>query len=327
MRRRDFIAGLGGAAVAGPRGAWGQPAAMPVVGFLGAQDAAGWNSYVAAFRDGLADAGFEDGRNVKIEFRWADGQANRLPALASDLVHAQASVIVPSVGSAAIRAARSASPTIPIVFVLGGDPVKLGLVSSLNRPDGNMTGVSFQLNILTAKRIALLHELVPKAAAIGLLVNPDNPNAEADANAALEAAKQFGQQVHVLNVNSERDFDSAFASFSQRQVEGLFVASDSLFVGQRDRLVALAAKHSLPTIYDRREITDAGGLVSYGASFADAHRQAGIHVGRILKGTLTSDLPVFQATKFQLVINLKTAKALNLAISATMLALADDVIE
>jgi ABC-type uncharacterized transport system substrate-binding protein len=326
MRRRQFLGVLSGAAVAWPLVARGQQQA-PVVGFLGTQDAAGWNGYVNAFRQGLADLGFEDGRNVRIEFRWADGQSNRLPALTSDLVHAQASVIVPSVGSVAIRAARSASPTTPIVFVLGGDPVKLGFVSSLNRPDGNMTGVSFLLNILAAKRIALLHELVPGAAAIGLLVNPDNPNTEADTKDALEAAKQFGQQTHVVNARSERDFDSAFTSFSERRAGALFVASDPLFVGRRDRLVALAARHALPAIYDRREIADAGGLVSYGASFADAHRQAGIYVGRILKGAATSDLPVVQATKFQLVINLKTAKALNLAISATMLALADEVIE
>ena len=326
MNRRSFITLVGGAA-AWPVGARAQQTTIPVVGFLGAQDAAGWDGYVAAFRQGLADAGFEDGRNVKIEFRWAEGQANRLPALASDLVRAQASVLVPSVGSTTILAARSANPTIPIVFVLGGDPVKLGFVSSLNRPDGNMTGVSFMLNILAAKRIALLHELVPGAAAIGLLVNPDNPNAEADTKAALEAAKQFGQKTHVMHVRSERDFDSAFASLSEWRVGALFVASDPLFVGRRDRLVALAARHTLPTIYDRREIADAGGLASYGASFADAHRQAGIYVGRILKGAVTSDLPVFQATKFQLVINLKTAKALNLAISATMLALADEVIE
>ena len=192
MRRREFLSAIGGVA-AWPLAAGGQQH-VPVVGFLGAQDAAGWNGYVAAFRQGLADTGFEDGRNVTIEFRWAEGQANRLPALASDLVRAQASVLVPSVGSTTILAARSANPTIPIVFVLGGDPVKLGFVSSLNRPDGNMTGVSFLLNILAAKRIALLHELVPGAAAIGLLVNPDNPNAEADTKAALEAAKQFGQK-------------------------------------------------------------------------------------------------------------------------------------
>src|SRR5438128_161394 len=199
MRRREFLGVLSGAAVSWPLVAGGQQQ-VPVVGFLGAQAAAGWDGYIAAFRQGLADAGFEDGRNVKIEFRWAEGQANRLPALASDLVRAQASVIVPSVGSATILAARSANPTIPIVFVLGGDPVKLGFVSSLNRPDGNMTGVSFLLNILAAKRIALLHELVPGATAIGLLVNPDNPNAEADTKEALEAAKKFGQQTYAVNV-------------------------------------------------------------------------------------------------------------------------------
>lgn len=325
MERRKFISFLGGAA-AWPLAASAQQT-KPVIGFLGTQDSAGWAGFVAAFRQGLADIGFEDGRNVKIEFRWAEGQAKRLPDLAADLVRAQASVIVPSTGGLAVRATRSASESIPIVFVLGGDPVKLGLVSSLNRPDHNMTGVSFLLNVLTAKRIALLHELVPKASAIGLLFNPDNPNAEADTAEAQAAARGLHLQTHVVNVRTEADFDAAFATLIERRVTMLFVASDPLFVGRRDRLVKLAATHGLATIYDRREIAVAGGLVSYGTNFADAHRQAGVYAGRILKGAATADLPVHQATKFELVINLKTAKALGIEVPPKLLFTADDVIE
>jgi len=325
MERRKFISFLGGAA-AWPLAASAQQT-KPVIGFLGTQDSAGWAGFVAAFRQGLADAGFEDGRNVKIEFRWAEGQAKRLPDLAADLVRAQASVIIPSTGSLAVRAARSASESIPIVFVLGGDPVKLGLVSSLNRPDHNMTGVSFFLNVLTAKRIALLHELVPKASAIGLLFNPDNPNAEADTAEAQAAARGLQLQTHVVHVRTEADFDAAFSTLVERRVTMLFVASDPLFVGRRDRLVKLAATHGLAAIYDRREIAGAGGLVSYGTNFADAHRQAGVYAGRILKGAATADLPVHQATKFELVINLKTAKALGIEVPPKLLFTADDVIE
>jgi ABC-type uncharacterized transport system substrate-binding protein len=327
MRRREFITLLGGAAAGWPFAALAQQAAMPVIGFLGAQAPGGWANFVAAFRQGLAEAGFEDGRNVAIAFRWAEGRADRLPDLAAELVRGRVSVIVPSVGSVAIRAARAASATIPIVFVLGGDPVKLGLVSSLNRPDGNMTGVSFQLNVLTAKRVGLLREMVPAATAIGLLVNPDNPNAEVDTADAQVAARALGQQTHVVHARTASDFDAVFATLVERRAAALFVASDPLFVGQRDRLVALAASHALPAIYDRRELVAAGGLFSYGSNFADAHRQAGIYAGRILKGEKPADLPVLQATKFELVINLKTAKALGLDIPPTLLALADEVIE
>ena len=327
MRRRDFIKTIACAAAVWPLAVRAQQRAMPVIGFLGSQDSAGWAGYVAAFRQGLAQAGFEDGRNVAIEFRWAEGKASRLPELAADLVHSQAAVIVPSVGSLAIRAARGASASIPIVFVLGGDPVKLGFVSSLNRPDGNMTGVSFQLNVLAAKRVALLRQLVPHVTTIGLLINPDNPNAESDTNDSAAAAQALGEQTHIEHVRTEQDFDKAFANLAARGVAALFVASDPLFVGRRGRVVELAARYALPAIYDRREIATSGGLISYGSDFGDAHRQAGIYAGRILKGEKTSDLPVVQPTKFDLVINLKTAKTLGLPISPALLAIADEVIE
>ena len=326
MRRRQFITLVGGVAAAWPLAAGAQQA-KPVIGFLGTQDSAGWAGFVAAFRQGLADTGFEDGRNVTIEFRWAEGQPSRLPELAAELVRAQAAVIIPSAGSLAIRAARSASERVPVVFVLGGDPVKLGLVSSLNRPDRNMTGVSFLLNILVAKRIALLHELVPNATALGLLFNPDNPNAEADTAEAQAAARGLHLQTHVVHVRTAADFDAAFAGLIERRVTMLFVASDPLFVGRRDRLVTLAATHGLAAIYDRREIAAAGGLISYGTNFADAHRQAGVYAGRILKGAATADLPVLQATKFELVINLKAAKALGIEVPPKLLFTADEVIE
>jgi len=326
MKRRKFIA-LAGATAAWPFAARAQQPAMPIIGFLGSQDSAAWAGYIAAFRKGLAEVGFEDGRNVVIEFRWAEGRVNRLPELAADLVLRKAAVIVPSAGSLLIRAARGASPGIPIVFVLGGDPVKLGFVSSLNRPDGNMTGVSFQLNVLVAKRIALLRELVPTATTIGLLVNPDNPNAESDTNDARAAANALGQQTHVEHVRTEQEFDKAFTNLAGHKVAAVFVASDPLFVGRRVRLVELAARHALPAIYDRREIATAGGLISYGSDFADAHRQAGIYAGRILKGEKPADLPIVQPTKFDLVINAKTAKALGLAVPDKLIALADEVIE
>jgi putative ABC transport system substrate-binding protein len=247
--------------------------------------------------------------------------------LAAELARRPVSIIFASVGIVATRAATAASTTIPIVFVMGGDPVKLGVVASLNRPGGKVTGVSFQLNVLAAKRIGLLRDLVPAATTIGLLVNPDNPNAEADASNAEAAVRALGQHTHVVRVRTERDFDAAFASLVQHRAAALFVASDPLFVSLRDRLVALAASHALPAIYDRRELAAAGGLISYGTNFADAHRQAGVYAGRILNGAAPADLPVMQATKFELVINLKSATALGIAIPPTLLALADEVIE
>ena len=327
MKRRQFITLLGGAAAAWPIAARAQQPAIPVIGFLATGTPSAWAHFVTAFREGLREVGYEDGRNVAIEFRWAEGQGGRLPALATDLASKQVLVIVSSAGIVAARAAKAASASIPIVFVMGGDPVKLGMVASLNRPGGNATGVSFLLNVLAAKRVGVLRELVPTAETIGLLVNPDNPNAEADTEDARAAARAFGQQAHVVHARSEGELDAAFASLVRERAAALFVASDVLFLNQRDRLVTLAATHALPAIYDRRELAEAGGLISYGTNFAEAHRQVGVYVARILKGAAPADLPVMQATKFEMVINLKSAKALGLDVPPTLLASADEVIE
>jgi putative ABC transport system substrate-binding protein len=301
---------------------------MPaVIGFLGTGNPAEGANFVAAFRQGLGEAGYEVGRNVAIEFRWAEGEGNRLPALATELADRHVSVIVSSIGIVVARAARAASAGTPLVFVMGGDPVKFGIVSSINRPGGNVTGVSFLLNELAAKRVELLRAMVPAAKIIGLLVNPDNPNAEADTAAAREASRALGVDSHVVHVRTEGEFDAAFASFVQQSIAALLVASDPLFVSRRDRLVALAARHRIPANYDRRELVVAGGLFSYGSNFADAHHQAGIYAGRILKGEKPGDLPVVQPTKFELIINIKTAKALGIEVPPTLLALADEVIE
>jgi len=325
MKRRGFITLLSGAALL-PLAARAQQA-MPVVGFLGTGSPAEWTHFVEGFRQGLREGGYEDGRNVAIEFRWAEGQGSRLPALAADLAGRRVSLIASSAGIVAARVANAASDNIPVVFVMGGDPVKFGLVTSLNRPGGHATGVSFLLNVLAAKRVALLRELVPRAATVGLLVNPDNPNAEADVDAAQEAARALGQQAHVVHARTASDFDAAFASLVQQRAATLFVASDVLFLNGRERLVALAARHRLPAIYDRREFVAAGGLITYGTNFTDAHRQIGVYAGRILKGEKPADLPIVQPTKFELSINLKTAKALGLPVSPTLLATADEVIE
>jgi putative ABC transport system substrate-binding protein len=301
---------------------------MPaVIGFLGTGNPAEGANFVAAFRQGLGEAGYEVGRNVAIEFRWAEGEGNRLPALATELADRHVSVIVSSIGIVVARAARAASAGTPLVFAMGGDPVKFGIVSSINRPGGNVTGVSFLLNELAAKRVELLRAMVPAAKIIGLLVNPDNPNAEADTAAAREASRALGVDSHVVHVRTEGEFDAAFASFVQQSIAALLVASDPLFVSRRDRLVALAARHRIPANYDRRELVVAGGLFSYGSNFADAHHQAGIYAGRILKGEKPGDLPVVQPTKFELIINIKTAKALGIEVPPTLLALADEVIE
>jgi putative ABC transport system substrate-binding protein len=326
VRRRQFITLLGGTAI-WPVATQAQQPAMPVIGFLSTGSPGTWAHFVTSFRKGLAEAGYEEGSNVAIEFRWAEGQGGRLPALAAELAGRQVSVIIASVGTIAIRAAMAASPSIPILFVLGGDPIKLGVVASFNRPGGRLTGVSFQLNVLAAKRIELLHEMVPMAEAIGLLFNPDNPNAESDTAAAEEAARALGLQTHVVHVRTEGEFDAAFASFVRQRAAALFVGSDPLFVDRRDRLVALAARNRIPATYDRRELAEAGGLFSYGTNFANAHHQVGIYAGRILKGEKPGDLPVVQATKFELVINLKTAKTLGLTVPPTLLATSDEVIE
>jgi putative tryptophan/tyrosine transport system substrate-binding protein len=325
MRRREFILLLGSAA-GWPQAARGQQA-MPIVGFLGSTSFARWKDFIAAFREGLNETGLVEGRSVVIDFRWAEEQFDQLPTLAADLAARPVSVIVTVGGSVTAVAAKSATATVPIVFVIGADPVKLGLVESLNRPGGNVTGVSFLLNTLLAKRLELLRDLLPAATDIGLLVNPRNPNAAADTNAVQTAAGSFGLTMHLATAQSEAEFAPAFASFVERRATALFMQPDPLFISRRDPIVELAARHRLPAMYDRRELVQAGGLISYGTSFTDAHRQAGLYAGRIIKGEKPAELPVVQPTKFELVLNLKTAKALGIDIPPTLLARADEVIE
>jgi putative ABC transport system substrate-binding protein len=323
MRRRDFITLFGGAA-AWPLAARAQQPAMPVIGFLGAGGPTA--SLVPPFREGLKDAGYVEGQNVVIEYRWAEGQYDRLPALAIDLASRRVAVIF-AADNAAAQVVRPAGTTIPIVFAIGADPVKLGLVASLSRPGGNMTGVSFLSTATVAKMLEMLHQAVPNATAIAALMNPTNPNGETDTREAQEAARILGLQLHVLDASNDREIEAAFATLVQRRAGALVVQGDSFFGGQADQLAALAARHAMPAIYQSRIFAEAGGLMSYGASLADARRMAGTYTGRILKGEKPADLPVQQSTKIELVINLKTAKALGLAIPPGVLAIADEVIE
>jgi putative ABC transport system substrate-binding protein len=326
MRRREFITLLGGAAALAPFSARGQQARIPVVGVLGAQSKESAQRYLAAFLLSLKEAGFIEGQNVAIEHRWADNQYDRLPAMAADLVHREVTVIFAAAHIAAV-AAKSATTTIPIVFSSGRDPVSAGLVTSLNRPTGNATGATFIGAELGEKGLGLLHELVPRAAVIAMLVNPENSNAEPQVRRAEEAARALGLQILVFKARSEVEFDAAFSSLVQQRADALFVATDPLLISFRNQLVALAARHSIPSLYGLRDFVTAGGLLSYGADIADAYRQVGVYVARVLKGTKPSDLPVIQPTKFELVINLKTAKTLGLTVPSGVLAIADEVIE
>ena len=324
MRRREFISLVGGAA-AWPLAARAQQPAMPVVGFLRDTPLGPSAHIMTAFRLGLKEAGFVEGQNVAIEFRSAEGHSDRLPALVADLIRRPAAVIVGNTSPA--LAAKAATTTIPIVFASGGDPVTAGLVASLNRPGGNVTGVHFFGVVLGAKRLELLSQLMPRATTIGVLVQPNTPSTEVERSDVLATAQAVGQQLIVLDATSSRDIEAAFATFVQRGAGALQVGGGPFMNSNRERIVALATRHKLPTIFAWREAVVAGGLMSYGTSQSDAYRQAGIYAGRILKGEKPGDLPVMQATKFEFVINLKTAKTLGLEIPDKLLALADEVTE
>ena len=327
LRRRDFITMLGGAAAAWPTAARAQQSAMPVVGVLGATTAQGYAAQLAAFRQGLNEAGFVEGRNVAIEYRWAEDQYDRLPALAADLVRRQVAVIATIGGNASSSAAKAATATIPVVFHGSLDPVEAGFVASLNRPGGNLTGV-VTLNVDTGqKRLELIHELVPTATTIGLLLNPTNAVAETQSKDLQAAARTLGLQLRVLHASTERGFDEVFATLIQLRAGGLVIGTDGFFVSQSEQLAALTVRHALPAIFQYRAFVTAGGLMSYGGSVTDSYRLSGIYTGRILKGEKPADLPVQQATKVELMINLKTAKALGLTVPLPLVGRADEVIE
>jgi putative ABC transport system substrate-binding protein len=326
VRRREFIAGLGGAA-AGTTVVRAQQTRVPVIGLLSSASAEPTTHLVSAFHLGLRETGHVEGNNVTVEYRWAENQFNRLPALAADLVGRRLAVIVTHGGTNSAQAAKAATTTIPIVFVVGVDPVATGLVRGLNQPGGNATGVSPLSSALGPKRLELLCELVPKASTVAVLVNPNNFTEARQAEEMLNAARMIGRQLRKVHASTTTDFEKAFAAVVEQQAEALVIGSDGLFSSQREPLVALAARHAMPTIYNFRESVTAGGLISYGPSQTDAFRQAGVYTGRILKGEKPEDLPVVQPTKFELVINVKTAKSLGLAVSPSLLARADEVIE
>ena len=324
MRRRELITLIGGAA-AWPLAARAQQASMPVVGVLNSETPESQAERMVAFRQGLKESGFVEGQNVAIELHWAKGQYDRLPALAADLVRRHVTVIV-AIALPTALATKATTSTIPIVFASGGDPVQVGLVDSLNRPGGNVTGVSLFNVALGGKRLGLLLELVPSASTIAVLENPNNPRADFD-TAEAQTANAVGKQILIAKAANERDLDGAFATLVQGRAGAVLIPAEPLFISRREQLVRLAARHAVPAIYEIREFVAAGGLMSYGINAADAYRQVGIYTGQVLKGTKPADLPVLQPTKFELVINLKTAKALGLDVPAELLALADEVIE
>jgi putative ABC transport system substrate-binding protein len=326
MKRREFLLALGGTAASLPFAAHAQTA-MPVVGYIGSGLPDDQVNLVNATRQGLKEAGYIEGQNVSIEFRWAEGRYDRLPALAAELVQRQVAVIIAAGGSDPGRAAKAATSSIPIVFITAADPVRTGLVTSLNRPEANVTGISMIGSALEAKRLELLHELVPQASIIGALINPNYPAAKLQAQEVQEAAARLGLQLVLLNASTEAEIDTALAAFAQQKITALLLANDPFFGSQRAKLAALAIRHKLPAISFRREFAEAGGLVSYGPLFAEGYREAGVYAGKILKGTRTTDLPVMQPTKFELVVNLKTAKAIGLAVSESFLLRADEIME
>ena len=327
MRRREFICFFGSVVATWPLAARAQQSAMPVIGFINVAPAQSYKPQLAAFLKGLDEKGYVDGRNVTIEYRWAENQSDRLPAMAADLVHRRVAVIA-ATGTPAALVAKAATTTIPIVFTTGGDPVQLDLVTSLNRPGGNVTGIT-QTNVETEpKRLQLLHELLPTVSVMALLVNPANPNlAETSTKELQAAAHALGLELHVLNAASERDFDGVFAKVVQLQAGGLVIGGDPLFSDRSEQLAALALRHAVPAIYDYRNFVVAGGLLSYGADFTETYHLAGNYTGRVLKGDKPADLPVQQASKIELYINLKTAKTLGVTIPNTLIGRADGVIE
>ena len=328
MKRREFITLLGGAAAAWPLAARAQQVAMPVIGFLHGQSRDPYADRLRGFHRGLKDSGYVEGENVTIVYRWGENQIDRLPALAADLVRRQVAVIAAAGGIAAILAAKAATTTIPIVFTIIDDPVKLGLVASLARPGGNLTGINFLSGEVVAKRLELLRELVPAATRVAVLVNPTNGvDAETTVRDVAAAALTIGFQIQVLNASTSREIETAFATFVRERPDALFVGPDPFFGSRRVQLATLATRHAIPTAYALRDYAEAGGLMSYGANVADAYRQVGVYAGRILKGAKPADLPVVQASKFELVINTVTARMLGLTVPPSLLARADEVIE
>jgi putative ABC transport system substrate-binding protein len=329
LRRRDFIRAIAGSAAVPaliwPHAAHAQQPAIPVVGFIRSSTEAGFGDLVAAFRQGLNEAGFVENQNVAVEYRWAENQGDRLPALIADLIRRPVAVIVGNAPAA--RAAKAVTATVPIVFAYGGDPISDGFVTSLNRPDGNVTGVSFFGSELGAKRLELLRQLVPQATTIAMLVNPSSPTIEAERRTVQAAAQAIGLKLIILDVDSDHDIEAAFATFVQREAGALLVGSGAFTNSHRERIVALAARHALPAGFGNRAAALAGGLMSYGTSIPDAYRQAGVYAGRLLKGEKPADLPVVRSTKFEFVVNLRTAKTLGLEFHPQLLATADEVIE
>jgi putative ABC transport system substrate-binding protein len=326
-KRREFITLLGGTAAAWPLAARAQQSTMPVVGYLGGLSRETMGPRLTAFHKGLGEAGYVEGRDVAIEYRWAEGRYDRLPALAAELVSRRVAVIAAMGGDGPAHAAKAATATTPIVFAVTADPVKAGLVASLNRPGGNLTGVNFLLNVIAAKQFEVLHETVPRAGVIGFLINPSGTEAESAVVEVRVAAQTLGHELFVANASSEREIDSAFATLAQQRVGAILVGNDVFFYSRREQIVALAARYAIPAIYNVREYAQAGGLMSYGTNVDDAQRLAGLYVGRILQGAKAADLPVVQSTKVEFVVNLKTAKTLGVTFPLPLIGRADEVIE
>jgi ABC-type uncharacterized transport system substrate-binding protein len=327
MRRRDLIKGIAGSAAAWPFAAHAQQGTLPVIGWLSARSPAEAASNLQAFRQGLAQVGYFEGKNVTIEYRWAEGRYDRLPALAAELVSRQVTVIAATGGEPSPLAAKAATTTVPIVCTLGGDPVETGLVASLNRPGGNVTGTTIMALEMVPKRLDLARQLVPNTTAVAMLINPKFPIASTEAREVQEAARSFGMHINFLNASTESEIDAAFTTIVEQRNGALIIGTDPFLFGQRDQIVRLAARHKIPTIYFLREFVEAGGLISYGPNIANGYRQTGVYTGLILNGANPADLPIVRPTQFLLYLNVKTAKALGLQIPPLLLALADEVIE